>query len=135
MKKEDIKPNIIVRGPIFPEPVQIIIGIPMGDSIKLIGKGLSTGQVHEPILNAEQLDKLEATPEKEPFDGDASRFRLGIEALRIGLAYEYDPYFLIRSWNSVGETTLNPARCNSGQSLMNRVIPQGGSISISPLPQ
>lgn len=93
MKKEDIKPNIIVRGPIFPEPVQIIVGIPMGDSIKLIGKGLSTGQVHEPILNAEQLDKLEATPEKEPFDGDASRFRLGIEALRIGLAYEYDPYF------------------------------------------
>src|SRR3990170_4953621 len=93
MKKEDIKPNIIVRGPIFPEPVQISVGIPMGDSIKLIGKGLSTGQVHEPILNAEQLDKLEATPEKEPFDGDASRFRLGIEALRLGLAYEYDPYF------------------------------------------
>src|SRR3989337_3493836 len=93
MKKEEIKPNIIVRGPIFPEPVQIIVGIPMGDSIKLIGKGLSTGQVHEPILNPEQLDKLEATPEKEPFDGDASRFRLGIEALRIGLAYEYDPYF------------------------------------------
>ena len=93
MKKEDIKPNIIVRGPIFPESVQIIIGIPMGDSIKLIGKGLSTGQVHEPILNAEQLDKLEASPEKEPFDGEASRFRLGIEALRIGLAYEYDPYF------------------------------------------
>ncbi len=41
MKKEEIKPNIIVRGPIFPEPVQIIVGIPMGDSIKLIGKGLS----------------------------------------------------------------------------------------------
>ncbi len=93
MKKEDIKPNIIVRGPIFPEPVQIIVGIPMGDAIKLIGKGLSTGQVHEPILNMEQLEKLEATPEKEPFDGDASRFRLGIEALRIGMAYEYDPYF------------------------------------------
>src|SRR3990172_3565668 len=93
MKKEDIKPNIIVRGPIFPEHVQIIVGIPMGDSIKLIGKGLSTGQVHEPILNAEQLDKLEATPEKEPFDGDASRFRLGIEALRICFSYEYDPYF------------------------------------------
>jgi hypothetical protein len=32
----------------------------MGDSIKLIGKGLSTGQVHEPILNAEQLDKLKS---------------------------------------------------------------------------
>ena len=27
------------------------------------------------------------------FDGDPARFRLGVEALRLGLAYEYDPYF------------------------------------------
>src|SRR5262249_42624766 len=50
-------------------------------------------QVYEPILNAEQLAKLATTPEKEPFDGDAMRFRLGVEALRLALAYEYDPYF------------------------------------------
>ena len=93
MKKEDIKPNIIVSGPFFPELIQIIMVVPMGDSIKLIGKGLTTGKVHEPILSSDQLSKLEATPEKEPFDGDPSRFRLGIEALRLGLAYEYDPYF------------------------------------------
>src|SRR5947208_13326363 len=34
-------------------------------------------------------------PEKAPFDGDPQRFRLGIEALRLGLAYEYDPYFAL----------------------------------------
>ena len=33
------------------------------------------------------------TAEKEPFDGDPMRFRLGVEALRLALAYEYDPYF------------------------------------------
>ena len=93
MKKEDIKPNIIVSGPFFPELIQIIMVVPMGDSIKLIGKGLTSGKVHEPILNIDQLSKLESTSEKEPFDGDPSRFRLGIEALRLGLAYEYDPYF------------------------------------------
>ena len=32
-------------------------------------------------------------PEKEPFDGDPLHFRLGVEALRLGLAYEHDPYF------------------------------------------
>jgi hypothetical protein len=58
----------------------------MGDAIKLIGKGLTRGKVHEPILNAEQLETLEATPEKEPFDGDPSHFRLGIEALRLCMA-------------------------------------------------
>ncbi|MFH1743040.1 MAG: helicase-related protein [bacterium] len=93
MRIDQLKQDIIVRGPIFPEPVQVLVVVPMGDSVKLVGKGLNTGQVHEPILNAEQLDQLEASPEKEPFDGDPGRFRLGVEALRLGLAYEYDPYF------------------------------------------
>jgi superfamily II DNA or RNA helicase len=95
MRFDQLKPNVIVRGPIFPEPVQVIISIPMGTSVKLVGKGLVTGQVHEPILDANQVATLEATPEKAPFDGDPQRFRLGIEALRLGLAYEYDPYFAL----------------------------------------
>jgi SNF2 family DNA or RNA helicase len=88
-----LKPNTIVRGPIFPEPVQVLVVVRLGESVKLIGKGLNTGQVYEPILSNDQLAKLEMTPEKEPFNGDALRFRLGVEALRLGLAYEYDPYF------------------------------------------
>ena len=91
----ELKPNVIVRGPIFPEPVQVIVSIPMGKSVKLVGKGLVTGQVHEPILNVDQVATLESAPEKAPFDGDPQRFRLGIEALRLGLAYEYDPYFAL----------------------------------------
>lgn len=90
---DELKPGVIVRGPIFPEPVQVILVIAMGTSVKLIGKGLNTGKLHDPILTAEQLATLNATPEKEPFDGDSKRFRLGIEALRLALAYEYDPYF------------------------------------------
>lgn len=95
MDIDQLKPNVIVRGPILPEPVQIIVTIPMGASVKLVGKGLNTGQVHEPILNPEQLAALDATPEEEPFDGDPQRFRLGIEARRLELAYEYDPYFAL----------------------------------------
>ena len=59
MLVHELKPNVIVRGPLFPEPVQVLVIIPMGDSVKLVGKGLTTGQVHEPILNAEQLVQLE----------------------------------------------------------------------------
>ena len=95
MQIDQLKQNVIVRGSIFPEPVQVLMVIPMGSSVKLIGKGLHTNQVHEPILSVEQLAQLEATPEKEPFDGDAQKFRLGVEALRLGLAYEYDPYFAL----------------------------------------
>lgn len=89
-----LKPNTIIRGPIFPEPLQVITTVPIGDSIKLIGKGLKTNQVYEPILSKEQLGQIIITPEKEPFDGDSVKFRLGVEALRLSLAYEYDPFFL-----------------------------------------
>ena len=54
-----LKPNTILRGPIFPEPVQVLVVIPMGTSVKLIGKGLRTGQVHEPILSLDQIASLE----------------------------------------------------------------------------
>lgn len=93
MKVDQLKPDIIVRGPIFPEPVQVIVANRMGASVKLVGKGLHSGQVYQPILNEQQLASLEATPEKEPFNGDSQKFRLGVEALRLALAYEYDPYF------------------------------------------
>lgn len=95
MLVDQLKPNTVVRGSIFPEPVQVIMVVPMGESIKLIGKGLKTGLVHESVLNSQQLAMLESTPENEPFDGDPFRFRLGVEALRLGLAYEYDPYFAL----------------------------------------
>jgi len=88
-----LKPNVVVTGPVLPAPVQVIVAAPLGDSIKLVGKGLQTGRVHEPILDAEQLAALTATEDAEPFEGDPERFRLGIEAMRLALAYEYDPYF------------------------------------------
>jgi superfamily II DNA or RNA helicase len=93
MRIEDLKPNITLEGPVFPERVQVLLITPLGDSFKIVGKGLSTNQVHDPVLSLEQIGLLKATPEKEPFDGDPVRFRLGIEAMRLALAYEYDPYF------------------------------------------
>ena len=93
MYSNEIKPNCIVRGSIFPEPVQVILVTSIGNSIKLIGKGLTTNKVYEPILTEDQLAQLSVSPEKYSFDGDPEKFRLGVEAIRLGLAYEYDPYF------------------------------------------
>uniref|UniRef100_UPI0032AFC87C protein NO VEIN domain-containing protein n=1 Tax=Methanothrix sp. TaxID=90426 RepID=UPI0032AFC87C len=54
-----------------------------------------TGKLHDPILFKEQLVTMETTPENKPFDGDAGNFRLGVEAMRLALAHEYDPYFTL----------------------------------------
>ena len=93
MEIGQLRPNTIISGPVLPEPVLVITAVPMGNAVKLVGKGLNTGQLYERILESKQLERLDASPEKEPFDGDPARFRVGIEALRLGLAYEYDPYF------------------------------------------
>ena len=89
----DLSPGVIVEGPILPEPVEVLALVPMGTSMKVIGKGLRTGQVRDPILDAAQLAQLTVTPKDPPFDGDSLHFKLGVEAARLGLAYEYDPYF------------------------------------------
>ena len=93
MNASELKPGIIVRGPVLPEPVEVLIVTPLGDVIKIVGAGQKTGQVHQRVLRLDQIQFLDATPEREPFDGDPARFRLGVEAARLGLAYEYDPYF------------------------------------------
>ncbi|HHH31185.1 MAG TPA: DEAD/DEAH box helicase, partial [Polyangiaceae bacterium] len=90
---EQLAPGVVVRGPLLPEPVEVITTIPMGESIKLVGKGLRTSQVYDPVLSPSQIEQLSVSPTEQPFDGDAVRFRLGVEAARLGLAYEYDPYF------------------------------------------
>lgn len=95
MQIDQLKPNVIVTGSIISEPIQVLIVTPMGASVKLIGQGLNTNQVHQLILNAADIAQLQATPDKEPFDGDSLHFRLGVEALRLGLAYEYDPFFAL----------------------------------------
>jgi hypothetical protein len=107
MNASELKLGITIRGPVLPEPIEVLVVTPLGDVIKIVGAGQKTGQVHQRVLRLDQLHLLEATPEREPFDGDPARFRLGIEAARLGLAYEYDPYFSLsisrvdrRSWQA-----------------------------------
>ena len=70
MRNPNLSPRTVVRGPLFPEPVEVITSTPMGESVKLVAKGLKTGRVHDPILSADQLAQLTVSPTTEPFDGD-----------------------------------------------------------------
>jgi|GEM_PF-3736676 len=81
----------------FPEPVQVIVTIPTGSSVKLVGKDLNSGQVHEPSLDAGQMATLEATLEKARCDGDPQKFQLEMEALPLGLASGTTATLLCRS--------------------------------------
>ena len=89
----DLQPGAIVEGEAFPEPIRVLVVSPIGHNIKVGGQGLHTRHYHERLLTTEQAARLRVIPAESSFNGDANRFRLGIEAARLGLAYEYDPYF------------------------------------------
>ena len=93
MELSDLRPGAILRGPVLPEPIEVLVVQPFAGMVKLIGTGQRTGQTCQRVLHPDQVALLESTPARHPFDGEAPLFRLGIEALRLGLAYEYDPYF------------------------------------------
>ena len=88
-----LQPGVLVEGAIFPEPVRIVWSQLLGSSIKVGAQGTRSGRYYELLLSHQQLAQLTIIPAEASFDGDAARFRLGIEAQRLALAYEYDPYF------------------------------------------
>ncbi|NLS97104.1 MAG: DEAD/DEAH box helicase family protein [Planctomycetaceae bacterium] len=90
---DEIQPGSIVRGPTLPEPIEVLATVPMGEALKVIGRGMQTGMTHDPVLTPAQIAALDVSARELPFDGEARLFRLGVEAYRLGLAYEYDPYF------------------------------------------
>ena len=90
MAPSNIKPGSIVTGPTLPEPIEVLATVPMGESLKVIGRGRNTGMTHDPVLTPAQLAQLTVSADREPFDGDARMFRLSVEAQRLGLAYDDD---------------------------------------------
>ena len=93
MTLDEVRVGTVIIGPLLPEPIEVLAVVPLGDSVKIVGKGLKTGLVRDPVLSQAQLAQLRCSPPRESFDGDPNLFRLGIEAQRLGLAYEYDPFF------------------------------------------
>jgi len=93
MTEYPIQPNSIAKGTILPEPLRIVLVQPLGNQWKIGGVGLHTGQYHERVLSESQIATLQVLPVVEPMDGNPDRFRLGIEAYRLALAHEYDPFF------------------------------------------
>jgi len=90
-----ILPGARVEGPVLPEPIEVLTVEPLGSHLKVIGRGCNSNQVHRPVLDAAQVASLRISLPEPAADGNASNFRLGIEAMRLGLAYEYDPYFAL----------------------------------------
>src|SRR5512135_3518502 len=70
MPTHTLRAGAVVTGPALPEAIELLAVVMLGDATQLA-----------------------VSPDQPAFDGDARLFRLGIETQRLGLAYEYDPFF------------------------------------------
>jgi len=55
-----------VRGPTLPEAVEVLAIVPLGESLKVIGRGLKSGLTYDPVLSPTQLDPLTISADQEP---------------------------------------------------------------------
>ena len=67
MTLDQLRPNKILRGPLFAEPVQVIITTPMATAVKLVGRGVHSGKgcvwyPSAPWFNAARAERGRARP-------------------------------------------------------------------------
>ena len=90
----EILQDQIITGPLFNEPMRVVIVRPNGpDSVEAGLEGLETSNFRRVTLTSSDIASLKITEPHPTFEGDGNLLRLGIQAYSMGIAHEFDPYF------------------------------------------
>jgi len=98
---EDLKPGVRVRGVVPQRAVEVVQARSLGtEAVELTYKD-ADGRVGQELVFRADADRLELDGESAGwrFTADARLFRLASEALRIRLAYLFDPYLAVHASN------------------------------------
>jgi len=89
-----IKPGQILIGDLFNEPVRVVTVEANGIDSWVIGVVFTRSERFRTVtLSSADISKLKVLQPTFSYKGDGNVLRLGIQALSIGIAYEFDPYF------------------------------------------
>jgi superfamily II DNA or RNA helicase len=95
-----LEKNMVIEGPLWPEPVRVLNVDHFGTMLQVDAVGTRTRQFYPGIIvTAAQVEALKvlSSAKEMDFSGEAEAFHLAIEAMRIRLAYEYDPHFAVNA--------------------------------------
>ena len=96
MMEEKFRPEGVLKGPFWPEPIRVISCKSLGKSVEIYGVGLTTGKFYPRVLTEEDLAKVELIElKKRDFSGDPEAFFLVIEGKRIRYAHQFDPLYAV----------------------------------------
>ncbi len=89
-----VKPNQILIGSLFNEPMKVVTIQQQGNDVLSLGLvGTQTERFRSVNLKPEDLDTLQILDSVYSYNSDGKLIRLGLQAYQLGIAYEYDPYF------------------------------------------
>jgi SNF2 family DNA or RNA helicase len=93
----DFREGVVLNGSQFAEPMQIIGNPTIGDGFLLVNLlGMRTKTFRSGVtLTKQDLAAILIEQKEAIFQGKPRLFKLGVEALRISLAQEFDPYFAL----------------------------------------
>lgn len=95
-----LEKNMVIEGRLWPEPVRVLSVDHFGTMLQVDAVGTRTRQFYPGIIvTAAQVAALKVISSARgmDFSGDAEAFHLAVEAMRIQLAYEYDPHFAVNA--------------------------------------
>jgi superfamily II DNA or RNA helicase len=118
----DINEGAILTGSQFSEPMRVIGAPTTGDGFLQVNLvGVRTSRFRGGVtLSSQDLASIQVEPTQAAFQGKPRLFKLGLEAIRISLAQDYDPYFglsisrvdpLPHQLDAVYNHLLKSARC------------------------
>ena len=80
-----------LRGPFWPEEIEVVKSCPLGTSLLITSKGLKSRTFYEDALSPAELKQLEViTHSGTAFDGDPEDFFLAAEVHRIRYVHQFD---------------------------------------------
>lgn len=100
VKLSDLAVGQVLAGVIPTAKVTVAALTPMGASVNIIYT-TADGQVGQRLLTSQEIEAVSIALTGTPwrFDGDASAFKLAIEAKRISLAHLFDPMMAVHASN------------------------------------
>jgi superfamily II DNA or RNA helicase len=118
----ELRESIRFLGPQFNEPMQVVGTPQVGDQFILVNLVGVESRIYRPGVTLARSDLLNLCilSDDVRWKGDPRLFKLGLEAIRIALAQEFDPFFglsmcrvdpLPHQLDAVYNHLLKPARC------------------------
>ena len=87
----EIKPGTAIKGPKWPEPVEVKVFEELGDYVRVVGSTIHSRQHVDQLIGKDELSQIEISEIKLDFGADPVQTFLSLETLRYRFASLYDP--------------------------------------------